>query len=211
MLRTIIGVSGNVAQLSLAVLINLSLFTVIPLTHHLFSAIKDQQAVTVRKTKIVAEYIKPREKKEAREPQRQIRKVQSTSSGHADKRTMDFKFTPDLGVEGSDGVGMVQNDLDAVVFEEGQTDEDATPIGVLQGIPYPRQAREQGAEGLFEAILVIGIDGSVTSMEIRSSPHPSISAEAKKVIFGWKFKPARNQGVPVIVRKKQVIEFKLNS
>lgn len=211
MLRTVIGVSGSFVQLSLAIVINLSLFLVIPLTHQLFSTLKDQQVPVSRRSRLVAEYIKPREKKEMKPQQRQIRQVQSASSGRQVKSTMNFKFTPDLGVEGSDGVAMVQNDLNAVVFEEGQTDEDAKPIGMLESVPYPRQAREQGAEGIFEAILVIGIDGSVSSMEIRSSPHPAISAEAKKVIFGWKFKPARNQGVPVIVRKKQVIEFKLNS
>ena len=211
MLRTIIGFSGSLAQLSLAVMINLSLFIVIPLTHHLFSTIRDQQATAAHKTRIVAEYIKPREKKVEKEPQRHIRQVQSAASSRPARSAMDFKFTPDLGVEGGDGVAMVQNDLKAMVFEEGETDEDAVPVGILKSVPYPRQAREQGAEGIFEAILVIGIDGSVTSMEIRSSPHPSITAEAKKVLFGWKFKPARNQGVPVIVRKKQIIEFKLNS
>jgi protein TonB len=211
MLRTFIGMTGGFAQLSLAVAINVSLFTVIPLTHYLFSTIADQQGTVARKSKIVAEYIRPPQKKDTKEPQRRIRQVQASSSTRTIKSTMNFKFTPDLGVEGSDGVAMVQNDLKAVVFEEGQTDEDAAPVGVLKRVPYPRQAREQGVEGILEAVLVIGVDGSVNSVEIRSSPHPSISAEAKKIMESWKFRPARNQGVPVAVRKKQVIEFKLNS
>ena len=211
MFRTVLGLTGGVAQLSLAVAINLSLFTVIPLAHYFFSTIADNDAPVTRKTKIVAEYVRPREKKEAKEPQRHIRQVQAESSTRTIKSTMNFKFTPDLGVEGGDGVAMVQNDLKAVVFEEGQTDEDAVPVGDLKRVPYPRQAREQGVEGILEAIFVIGVDGSVTSIDIRTSPHPSITAEAKKVMQTWRFRPARNQGVPVAVRKKQVIEFKLNS
>jgi TonB family protein len=210
MLKTFFGLTGGVVQLSIAIAINFSLFVLLPYTHNLFASLIESEQPAANKKRIVAEYIRPPKKEEKKEAKQRIRKVHSSTSIQPIKSAMDFKFTPDLGVEGSDGVAMVSRDLSAVVFEEGETDEDAVPLRIAQ-VPYPIRARELGVEGILEAILVIGVDGSVSSVEIRSSPHPSISAEAKKVIAGWKFKPAQNQGVPVSVRKKQVIEFKLNS
>jgi protein TonB len=211
MIKMFTDVSVVFLQLIAAVAINISLFSLLPVTHNLFSSIAERKAAVSVKPKIIAEYLRPPKKEKPKEPQRRIRQVQSTTSTHPVQSAMDFKFTPDLGVEGTDGVAMAHQDLEAVAFEEGQTDEDAVPAGELQRVPYPARARELGIEGILEALLVIGVDGTVTSVDIRSSPHPSITAEARKTFATWKFTPARNQGVPVSVKKKQVIEFKLNS
>lgn len=197
-------------RISAAIVINFILFIILPFTHNLFAKFTGSEQVTEKKNRLVAEYVRPPKKEKKKEPERRIRKVQSSSSTKAVKSTMDFKFTPDLGVESGDGAVMANRDLDAVIFEEGQAEEDAVPL-YTPGVKYPVRARELGIEGMLEAIIVISTDGSISSIEIRSSPHPSMTAEAKKVISEWKFKPALNQGVPVMVRKKQIIEFKLNS
>jgi TonB family protein len=58
--------------------------------------------------------------------------------------------------------------------------------------------------------LVIGVDGKVESVEILKSPHASISAEARKHALRWLFRPAKNKGVPVRVRARKEIEFRLD-
>ena len=210
MLKIFFNSSGLVLRLTAAVGINFILFIILPFTHNLFAKFSTNDLVAEKKNRLVAEYIRPPEKKKKVEPQRHIRQIKSSTSSKSVKSAMDFKFTPDLGVESGDGAVLANRSLDAVVFEEGEAEEDAVPL-YTPGVRYPVRARELGIEGMLEAIIVISTDGSIASVEIRTSPHPSMTAEAKKVFSEWKFKPAQNQGVPVMVRKKQVIEFKLNS
>ncbi len=122
-----------------------------------------------------------------------------------------FTITPDLSVESQGGVAvaMQNQDLEAMVFEEGQTDENIVPLS-NPPIPYPARARELGIEGTLEAILIIDRNGAVTSVDIVRSLHESFIAEAKKVFMTWRFRPAKNKGVPVNVRAKQVIRFSLD-
>jgi len=172
--------------------------------------LKDEKAEVKNTKRIVAEMIQPPKKEKKKEVQKRIRKVESASSQNM-ASGMKFKFTPDLGVEGGEGVAVASNqNLDAVVFEEGETDEDA--VGVYTpGVDFPPRARELGIEGLLEVIIVIGVDGKVTSIDVTTTPHASITSEARKVISKWRFKPAQNQGVPVKIRKKVEFEFRLNS
>jgi len=120
------------------------------------------------------------------------------------------RFSPDLSVEGGGGVAVAAaGTMQAEVFEEGQTDEDAVPV-FSSPVPYPDRARELGVEGVLEVVFVVDVDGKVSSLEIVRSPHASITAAAKKTIAQWRFKPARNKSVPVRVRIRQVVEFKLD-
>jgi TonB family protein len=152
------------------------------------------------------EYRKPEEKKEARREER-IRDVANPDRAR-NVSPMEFKFTPDLSVEGTGGVAMEQDELAAVVFEEGETDEPAVPL-YQPPIPYPDRARDLEIEGTLEVILIIDTQGKVGSIEVVRSPHVSITNAARKVIATWRFKPARNKGVPVRMRVRQVIEFAL--
>ncbi|MBN1306519.1 MAG: energy transducer TonB, partial [Chitinispirillaceae bacterium] len=74
---------------------------------------------------------------------------------------------------------------------------------------YPDRARELEIEGTLEVIIIIDTQGKVASVEVVRSPHSSITAAARKIIETWRFKPARNKGVPVRMRVRQVIEFTL--
>ena len=103
---------------------------------------------------------------------------------------------------------MAEQDLAAVIFEEGETDEDVVSVRVTP-IQYPERARELGIQGVLLIELVIGRDGKVETVDIVKSPHPSISAAARKAVQSWRFKPAKNKGIPVRVRARKEIEFKL--
>jgi protein TonB len=103
---------------------------------------------------------------------------------------------------------MEQQELAAVIFEEGETDEPAVPL-YQPAIPYPDRARDLEIEGILEVTFTIDPRGKVTSIEVVRSPHITITNAARKIIATWRFKPAKNKGVPVHMRVRQVIEFTL--
>jgi len=111
---------------------------------------------------------------------------------------------------GGAGVAMQGQELEAMVFEEGQTDENVVPLFV-PSIAYPQRAKEMGIQGTLEAVITIDRDGKVIKVDIVKSPHPSITEEARKMIVTWRFKPAKIKGIPVKVRRIQDIEFKLDN
>ena len=213
MLRFLLKSSFYVLKLLIVIAINFVLFLMIPLTHSLSKKIKDNDNVSVREPRIIAEYIKPPQKDENREHKPRIRQIKASASNQFSQKPISLKFVPDLAVEqgSTDEVAMSSGELEAVIFEEGEVDQDAQPVSRTQ-IPYPQRARELGIEGDLVLILLIDIDGKVSSVEVISSPDQIISKKATEIILSsWKFKPARNQGIPVKQRVKQKISFRLNS
>lgn len=200
----VIVVSGVIS--ASVICINLILFSLFPWIHHLFSEKITGTADALKPKNVIMEYRKPEEKKE-KTRQRVIRKIDNPNRPNETSRFR-FRFTPDLSVEGTGGVAMEKQELTAVIFEEGETDEPAVPL-YQPSIPYPDRARDLEIEGVLEVILIIGTEGNVASIEVVRSPHPSISNAARKVIGTWRFKPARNKGVPVKMRVRQVVEFTL--
>ncbi|MBN1757565.1 MAG: energy transducer TonB [Chitinispirillaceae bacterium] len=185
---------------------NVALFSLFPLLHRFFSERINMVAGLRRPPAVIMEYRKPEEKKETRREER-IRDVANPDRAR-NVSPVEFKFTPDLSVEGTGGVAMEQDELAAVVFEEGETDEPAVPL-YQPPILYPDRARDLEIEGTLEVIIIIDTQGKVGSTEVVRSPHVSITNAARKVIATWRFKPARNKGVPVRMRVRQVIEFAL--
>ncbi|MBD3343786.1 MAG: TonB family protein [Chitinivibrionales bacterium] len=189
--------------------INFMLFVTIPIIQDYMQFLKEEKLPSRTQNRIVAEIVQPKKKEEKKQKQQRIRKVRSGEAKEGGK-SMKFKFSPDLGVEGGEGVAVqTQGDMEAVVFEEGETDEPFVVIN-RQPPPYPDRARELGIEGALELLFVIGVDGKVHDLEIVRSPHPTISKEARNAVSKWKFKPAKNKGVPVKVRVRQVFEYKLD-
>lgn len=202
-------VSIRAALIAIVIGINFILFIILPTTHELLKRLKNEDLPETTSRRIVAEMVRPPEKKQQKPKQRRIRQVKS-SSAKSGGSSMKFKFTPDLGVEGGQGVAIqAQNDMEAVVFQEGETDQEAVPM-YTPAPPYPDRARELGIEGEVEAVFVVNIDGSVSSVDITRSPHPTISSAVRKTIEDYKFKPAMNQGVPVRVSYRRVFEFTTN-
>ncbi|HEX3020379.1 MAG TPA: TonB family protein [Chitinispirillaceae bacterium] len=211
MIKFMLNSSFFILKLLIVLAINFVLFLMIPLAHTFFGQIKNNDKTLFREPKIITEYIKPPPKEEKTETKPRIRQIQASPSRVLSQKSTSYKFAPDLTVAGNgDGVAMTDNDLSAVIFEEGEVDKDAEPVSRTP-IPYPQRAKELGIEGDLVMVLLINNDGKVSSVEVISSPDQSIAKVAKQIILSsWKFKPAHNQGIPVKQRVKQKISFKLN-
>jgi TonB family protein len=189
--------------------INLLLFLVIPVVSNLFNTLPGRKDEVKNQPRIIAEIRKPKQQEKKQQKQR-TRKVQ-TSGGKQEGSRMNFKFTPDLGIANGEGVGIqTRQDMEAMVFEEGETDEAAVPVA-QPPIPYPDQARKAGVEGELEIIFVVDRDGKLGSIEFPRSPDPVITNAARKALEEWRFKPAKNKGIPVRVKMKVIVEFKLDT
>jgi TonB family protein len=202
-----------VLTVAAAAAITYALFILIPLLHALFGFDLEQAGSAKQRALIQVERIPPKKKEENKEVRhfRPVATSQPKTGGNAGSGFA-MRFTPDLSVDAgaSDGPGVaLQNqELQAEVFEEGQTDEDAAPV-YQPPIPYPERARELGVQGTLEAIYVVDHQGKVVSTDIVKTPGPVFTAEARKVMATWRFKPARNKGVPVNQRRKLIIDFTL--
>jgi TonB family protein len=186
--------------------INVVLFSAVPLLQRFFSSKNEIVLAAQPERQVLIEYKKEEEKKP--EPlQSNIRQVANVSIGRSSE-PISLKFTPDFAVEGTGEVSMGGENFEAVVFEEGQTDEAAIPV-FTPSIPYSKRAEELEIEGTLEAVIVINIDGTVKSVNIIKSPHPSLSTVANSILLTWRFKPARNKGIPVQLRVRQVVDFSL--
>ncbi|MDO5575503.1 MAG: energy transducer TonB [Fibrobacter sp.] len=191
------------------IVINIFLFSLFPVLHRALSSVIETVYDAKLPHETVMEFKKP-QKQKAEMVKSQIREIRNpTVSGGSSRDALSFKFNPDLSVEGGGDVAMETADLSTVIFDEGETDEDLVPVFVTP-VSYPNRARDLGVQGTLEAVIVVGREGRVESVKVTKSPHSSITNEALKTISGWRFKPARNKGIPVSVRVKQVIEFKLD-
>lgn len=198
---------GLVFKLSGAVVVSYLLFVLMPLLHALFGGDLTPQVGQLNQRRVIARIEKKKEKQEKRR-QRRVRKI---TSAKARRTTGGFKmkFVPSLGALGGEGVAVAAHQARAVIFDEGDTDENPVPVQVTP-IPYPDLARAQGISGKLLLEIVIGRNGHVESVRILRSPHSSFSAAARRAAMTWRFKPGKNKGVPVRVRARKMIEFKLN-
>jgi TonB family protein len=197
----------------LAVVISFALFISIPIVRDIVGYKRPEIRRAAAQRRIIMEVVRSPEKKEPA-PIRTMRQIATAAAGPPGgigNNGISFKITPDLGVEGAGGVevAMQGQDLEAMVFDESQTDENVIPL-FTPSVEYPQRARELGIQGTLEAVVTIDRNGAVAKIDIVKSPHSSISEEAKRVIATWRFKPAKIKGVPVKVRRIQAIEFKLD-
>ncbi len=194
-------------QLTFAIGITFLLFISLPVIYRFLGSdlLKTESQVTVSPLLVHMEQ-KKQEKKKIKKPKPRQIKAQSRLNR---SRSFEMKFTPDLGVGSSDGVGVEESNLENVIFEEGEADVDAIPIS-RSPVAYPRRAREAGISGAVEMILLIDRKGSVANISFVKVPHPMFKKPIEKVVLKWKFKPAMNKGVPVNMRVRQPLEFNLD-
>lgn len=197
---------SNLYKVVLACAINFLLFCIIPVLHDLFGTGFNNTNDLANQQRVVAEIIQPKKEKK-KEVRKKIRKVSSVRS-KSTSSNMQMKFNPDLDVAEGDGVAIESKELEAVIFEEGEADEDPVPR-FISPIPYPNRAKELGIEGILLIEIIIGLKGRVESVEILKSPHPSFSTAARKAVRKWRFDPAKNKGVPVRIRARKEFEFQL--
>ena len=189
-----------------ALAVSYGLFILLPVLHALFGDSVQQRQNQLNTRRIVAQIVKKKKKKKKKQ-KRRIRKVSSAKARRNNSR-FNLKFSPELGSMGGQGVAVEAHEAKAVIFNEGETDETPVPLRVTP-IPYPDAARTKGIGGRLVVEFVIGRDGRVESIRIIKSPHSSFSSAARSTIRTWRFKPGRNKGVPVRVRARKTIEFKI--
>lgn len=77
-----------------------------------------------------------------------------------------------------------------------------------ENIHYPEDAEKQGIHGKVIVSFIVDIDGTIKNVEVVQRVHPSLDAEAVRVINAMpKWKPATKQGTPVRVRYSIPISF----
>ncbi len=197
---------GFIVKIAGALAVSYGLFIVLPVLHALLGNDARPDHNQLNNRRIVAQLVKKKKKKKPK-PKRRIRKVRSANARRHNSR-FNLKFSPELGSMGGQGVAVEAHEAKAVIFNEGETDETPVPLRVTP-IPYPDVARTKGIGGKLLVEFVIGRNGRVESIRIIKSPHSSITSAARSTIRTWRFKPGRNKGVPVRVRARKVIEFKI--
>jgi TonB family protein len=203
---------GQVFRLFLALAASFLVFTLVSFLHGFFGDALQKKPTAVR-PQVVAIAV-PKKHEEEPKPVQRVRIVKATTgrSGNAGGSQSNMRFVPDLGAESgpgnANGVALASQDLGAEVFEDGQTDEAAVPV-FTPAVPFPEQAREMNIEGVVKTIFVVNYLGKVTSVDVLKSPDQVFTREVKRVLATWRFKPAKNKGVPVNVRFSKEIEFTL--
>ena len=187
-------------------------FTLVSFLHGFFGDALQKKPIVVHPQ--VAPMVMPKkQEEEPKTPQRiRIVKTNTGKTGSAGTGQSNERFVPDLspesGPDNGNGVALNTNDLGAEVFEEGETDDPAVAVYTPE-VPFPDKAREENIQGVVKAVFVVNYLGKVANIDVVQSPDPSFTREVKKVLATWRFKPARNKGVPVNVRFSKEIEFKL--
>jgi TonB family protein len=72
---------------------------------------------------------------------------------------------------------------------------------------YPAEARKEKLEGIIALDIVVGRDGTVTSMRALNGPDV-LARAAMDALRWWKFEPYRVNGEPAIVETTVAVEFK---
>jgi TonB family protein len=95
---------------------------------------------------------------------------------------------------------------------------DAAPVGdmeafynyLIENIEYPGECVEQNIEGRVFISCIVQKDGSITHAEVYKSAHPSLDAEALRVIrYAPKWIPATSAGTPIATKVIIPISFDL--
>lgn len=195
-------------RLAVTVVATAFLFALLPLASHFFGKEQKRESEEQKVHTVIMQMNVEKPKPKKVEPKK-MRQVNSTITGKSSSRSLDMKFTPDLGVGGGDGVAVAAGGSAEMIFEEGETDE--PPIAVKRSpIAYPRAAKNAGIEGVIEVVFVIDREGNVTDIDFTKLPHKVFRRPIEETIKKWKYKPARMKGVPVSIRARQSITFKLD-
>ena len=136
-------------------------------------------------------------------PQETSRKKQKDSvfsqwgQNVGEKQALDEKNASD-----ADGKGILASQKDARAAglnELGRQAERAAPSILSRKKPdYPVSSRRLGEEGTVEIAVLINADGKIEQASIlKSSGYDKLDKEAIKVIYSWRFLPAKQAGISV--------------
>jgi periplasmic protein TonB len=183
-----------------------AIFLLLPLANVVFrfSAHTDKQPLPGQ---VTLARVAPEEKKKEPTQRRSLRKLLLPSRGNS-ARDMASRFMPDLSIGGAGDGAVVasEQNLENIVYEEGQTEE---PPAVLFAVQprYPNQARDQSIGGTVSVIIVIERNGRASQVTFENLPHEIFRKPVEEAIARWRFKPAHHKGVPVRIRVRQQFDF----
>ncbi len=91
------------------------------------------------------------------------------------------------------------------------SDVDQAPQAMSQMRPlYPAHARRRRIEGEVTVLFTVNTEGRVQEIEVLSGePVDVFETAARRAVDHWRFRPALKDGVPVPVRVRQVIRFRM--
>lgn len=82
---------------------------------------------------------------------------------------------------------------------------------IASNLKYPKDAAEKNIQGKVILEFVIGEDGTITNIEILKSAHPSLDAEAIRVISSMpKWIPAKREGYEIADKYCLPVTFRIN-
>ena len=92
-------------------------------------------------------------------------------------------------------------------------DQSPTIVGGLSSlylnIDYPKEARDEGIQGLTVLMFVVEKDGSTSNIEVMKSLHPACDSAAIAAVQETRFKPGVQDGSTVRVKMRLPVRFKL--
>jgi protein TonB len=135
-------------------------------------------------------------------------KVRDAKPQKSTAKTETGRFQLKLGVANEGGVSVSESDTKAIVYNEGEADQDAVPI--KRNLPrMPQAAEAAGVKGEVVLEFVVDETGKVISVKaIKVNPDGyGFKEAAMNAIWEWKFKPATYKKLPVRMRYNIPINF----
>lgn len=86
--------------------------------------------------------------------------------------------------------------------------ENPVPVRTVKPT-YPREMRAQGVSGMVMVKCTIDEQGNVSEAAVAKSTNQAFDSFALEALKKWKFKPARQDGVPVAMQVSIPVKFVL--
>jgi protein TonB len=90
------------------------------------------------------------------------------------------------------------------------TSEPPVPVRTVKP-DYPDELRRDGLSGVVFVRCQIDAQGNVTEAEVERSTNPAFEQPALTALKRWKFKPAKQDGVPVGIKVSIPVKFMTES
>lgn len=112
-----------------------------------------------------------------------------------------FAREPELEVVEAAAEPVVESFVEALYHD----DRNKPPV-------YPRLSKLRNETGVVVLLLTIDVTGQVTEVELEQGcGHPRLHRAAIVAARDWVFAPARENGTPVVSRKRHTVEFRIES
>ncbi|MBT7866986.1 MAG: energy transducer TonB [Opitutales bacterium] len=72
---------------------------------------------------------------------------------------------------------------------------------------YSDRMRQSGVKGFVDIVLIVGIDGKTTAIEVIDSSYMAFVDPAVDALKKWKFRPAGKDGMTMALKVRQKIMF----